>query len=599
MSKPFVLGLLVLSAALTAARDNSRHWIEVRSPGFTIVTNSSEKQGRRIAAQFERMRAVFQQSYPQTGDDPESPVVVLAVKNKDLFRVLEPASYLSDKSLPLHGVFVGDGETNYILMRLDAQAGNPYPVVYHEYTHLFLREADQKLPLWLNEGLAEFYQNTEIYEDHVVLGQPDQQHLMLLREQKLLPLAALFNIDEKSPYYLEEKKGAVFYAECWALTHYLMLQDYAAKTSKVPQYTRLLKDNVDAVTAATRVFGDLRKLQRDLEAYIAQTSFNHFEARISSRIDDSRFQVKSIPVSRAQASEAAFLIASGRADEARSLFPSMRPDEISAAEFTLVPDSAEEVKGQQVQRNLVLQEVPCPLSQILQGARERATEMVDNLQRFTATEAIEHTQYKKNGQARKPTTQLFNYLAEIDQGPSGAFWVEEYRTAKTDIDSPPLSDTGTAAFALIFHPQKIGNFDFQCEGLTTIQGNPAWQLRFQESPDLSKSFHQIRIDRAVFQLRFKGRAWVTKDSFQVLRLQTDLVAPIPQIHLQQEHLEITYAPVDFDRSRFTVWLPDSASMQISYRGRRYRRVHKFSHFQLFLVVTDQTIKDPVPGPGGV
>ena len=599
MSKPFVLGLLVLSAALTAARDNSRHWIEVRSPGFTIVTNSSEKQGRRIAAQFERMRAVFQQSYPQTGDDPESPVVVLAVKNKDLFRVLEPASYLSDKSLPLHGVFVGDGETNYILMRLDAQAGNPYPVVYHEYTHLFLREADQKLPLWLNEGLAEFYQNTEIYEDHVVLGQSDQQHLMLLREQKLLPLPALFNIDEKSPYYLEEKKGAVCYAECWALTHYLMLQDYAAKTSKVPQYTRLLKENVDAVTAATRVFGDFRKLQRALESYIAQTSLNHFEARISSHIDDSRFQVKSIPLSQAQASQAAFLIASGRADEARSLFPSMRPDEISAVESTLGADSPEEVQGQQVQRNHVLQDVPCPLSQILQGARERATEMVDNLQRFTATEAIEHTQYKKNGQARKPTTQLFNYLAEIDQGPSGAFWVEEYRTAKTDIDSPPLSDTGTAAFALIFHPQKIGNFDFQCEGLTTIQGNPAWQLRFQESSDLSKSFHQIRIDRAVFQLRFKGRAWVTKDTFQVLRLQTDLVAPIPKIHLQQEHLEIAYAPVDFDRSRFTVWLPESASMQISYRGRRYRRVHKFSHFQLFLVVTDQTIKDPVPGPGGV
>jgi hypothetical protein len=598
MSKPFVLGLLVLSAALTTARDNSR-WIEVRSPRFTILTDSSEKQGRRIAAQFERMRAVFQQSYPQPGDDPESPVLVLAVNNKDMFRVLEPGTYLSDKSLPLHGLFVRAGETNYILMRLDAQAGNPYPVVYHEYTHLFLREADQKLPLWLNEGLAEFYQNTEIFEDHVVLGEPDQQHLMLLREQQLLPLPVLFNIDEKSPYYLEEKKGAVFYAECWALTHYLMLQDYAAKTSKVPQYTRLLNDNVDAVTAAARVFGDLRKLQRNLESYIAQSTFNHFEARISSHVDDSRFQVKSIPVSQAQASQAAFLIASGRADEAHSLFPSLRPDEISATESTPVADSAEQVEDQQAHRNLVLPDVPCPLPQILQGARERATEMVDNLQRFTAIEAIEHTQFKKNGQARKPTSQLFNYLAEIDQGPSGAFWVEEYRIAKSDADSPPLSDTGTAAFALIFHPQKIGNFDFHCEGLATIQGNPAWQLRFEESPDPTKAFHQIRIDRAVFQLRFKGRAWLTKDTFQVLRLQTDLVAPIPKIQLQQEHLEIAYAPVDFDRSRFTVWLPESASMQISYRGRRYRRVHKFSHFQLFLVVTDQTVKEPVPGPGGV
>ncbi|HEX6823260.1 MAG TPA: hypothetical protein VF123_14475 [Candidatus Sulfotelmatobacter sp.] len=73
----------------------------------------------------------------------------------------------------------------------------------------------------------------------------------------------------------------------------------------------------------------------------------------------------------------------------------------------------------------------------------------------------------------------------------------------------------------------------------------------------------------------------------------------PRLSLQQEHLEIAYAPVDFDRSRFTVWLPESASLQIGYRGRRDRRVHKFSHFQLFLVVTDQTVKEPVPGPGAV
>lgn len=596
MSKRFLVLLPLALASLGWAREHTANWVEVRSPRFTIVTNSSEKQGRRIAVQFERMRAIFQEAYPQLEDDPDAPVVVLAIKSKDQFRALEPSAYASKKALPLHGMFVGGADKNYILMRLDSEAGNPYPVVYHEYTHLFLREADERMPLWLNEGLAEFYQSTEIYDQEVLLGEPNQQHLMFLRQEKLLPLVTLFTVDEKSPYYLEEKKGAVFYAECWALTHYLTLKDYGEKTSKVPQYIALVNENVDPATAAARVFGDLRKLQRSLEIYIEQSSFNHFETRISRRIDDSRYQVKSMTPAQAAAVKAEYLAASGRTEQARALLPTVREQSSLTGGNTALPPSAEAEKAEAVSHQ-VQDEISCPLSRILEGASERATEMVENLQRFTATEKIEHTEFRKNGKARYSANQVFSYVAEIDQA-SGSFWVEEYRSAKTQGEPPPLSDTGTAAFALIFHPQKIGNFEFHCEARTEVNGISAWQLSFEESPDPRKSFHQIRIDRSIYQLRFKGRAWIAADDHQILRLQTDLVAPISQIHLQQEHLDITYAPVDFDKRKLRVWLPENASMQIRYRGHSYQRVHNFSHFQLFLVVTEQTVKEPIPGPGG-
>ena len=66
--------------------------------------------------------------------------------------------------------------------------------------------------------------------------------------------------------------------------------------------------------------------------------------------------------------------------------------------------------------------------------------------------------------------------------------------------------------------------------------------------------------------------WIAVDNYQILRLDTDLIAPLPQIRLKRKHLDISYAPVEFDKHRFTVWLPKSASIQISYRGRRYERV---------------------------
>ena len=107
-------------------------------------------------------------------------------------------------------------------------------------------------------------------------GNPISSISCSLRQEKLLPLEDLIKVDEKSPYYVQQKKGSICCSERWVLTHYLMLGDYAEKTSKVLQYINLVNDDVDPLTAATRVFGNLRKLQRALERYIAQTSFNQF-----------------------------------------------------------------------------------------------------------------------------------------------------------------------------------------------------------------------------------------------------------------------------------------------------------------------------------
>jgi len=74
---------------------------------------------------------------------------------------------------------------------------------------------------------------------------------------------------------------------------------------------------------------------------------------------------------------------------------------------------------------------------------------------------------------------------------------------------------------------------------------------------------------------------------------------MPEIDLEVEHCDISYAPVEFAKNKVRLWLPESASMHISYRGRRYQRVHSFSHFQLFQVDTEQRVKEPIPNPSRV
>jgi len=241
----------------------------------------------------------------------------------------------------------------------------------------------------------------------------------------------------------------------------------------------------------------------------------------------------------------------------------------------------------------------CPLEAMLKGASQHAEELVDNLQRFSAIERIEHVEYGKDGKRRNSQSRIYSYVAQIESNPSGSLRVQEYRESHLELPATPLADTGTSAFALIFHPRHINNFDFRCEGKTELRGIPAWQVRFEEKPDPMKAFHAIKIETSTYPLRFKGRAWLDAKSMQVLRLETDLVAAIQPIQLQLEHLEITYAPVDFRQKKIRLWLPETATLYIGYRGRRYERVHTFSKFQLFSVDTGQSVKEPPttePGP---
>ena len=96
--------------------------------------------------------------------------------------------------------------------------------------------------------------------------------------------------------------------------------------------------------------------------------------------------------------------------------------------------------------------------------------------------------------------------------------MKEYRTAKRQTDPPPLADTGAAALALLFHPRTIGNLEIHCEGRVDLQGMPAWQLRFEEGPDMSKSFSSFRIKDSEYRVRLKGRVWMSADNFQVSRV---------------------------------------------------------------------------------
>ena len=314
------IGLLLALSAGLWARDKGSGWLEVRSPHFTVITDAGAGRGQHVAGQFERLRWVFQSTLPHADLDPANPIVVIAVKDRKDMEALEPEAYLAKGQVSLGGLFSRSTDRNYILVRLDVEGEHPWSFVYHEYTHMVEGNVAEWMPLWLNEGLAQFFENTEVQDKQVLLGQPSVNSLRLLQQNRLIPLPVLFKVDASSPYYHEEEKGDLFYAESWAMTHYLEVADARDHTNRIGRYLTLVSQGTDAATAAGQAFGDLKQLQGALDDYARAGRYTYFQKSTANLpLNEASFTVTPLSVADADAIRADFLAYMSRPDDARAL----------------------------------------------------------------------------------------------------------------------------------------------------------------------------------------------------------------------------------------------------------------------------------------
>jgi tetratricopeptide (TPR) repeat protein len=318
-----IFAALLLTCCLSLATPvlGAKHeiWFEARSPHFVVVSNAGEKQARKTARQFEQIRSVFRQ-YILIASGHSSPVItIFAVKDAHSLRALLPEYWATKGHTHPAGIFFYNLGQFEAAVQLDAQGPNPYEAIYHEYYHSLTLPYFPGLPVWLAEGLADFFGNSEINEKEARLGEPDPNLIEELRENRLIPLDVLFKVDQSSPYYNEQNQTSMFYAESWALTHYLMLGDNGSHKQLLLAYLQGLQQDGTQSAAATKALGDLNKLQKDLERYINGSSFFQVHGPAPAPIPDADLRTREISDAEADAYLGGFAALRGHPQEAKPL----------------------------------------------------------------------------------------------------------------------------------------------------------------------------------------------------------------------------------------------------------------------------------------
>ncbi|HKO61447.1 MAG TPA: tetratricopeptide repeat protein [Pyrinomonadaceae bacterium] len=303
-----LLFIVAVSPSIASAKDT---WISVRSKNFSLVGNASEKQIKQVSARLEQFREMYGNMFPRAVMNTPVPTTVIVFKNDSSYRPFKPNESTA-------GYFQSGDDVNYITLTAEKRGQqDPFTVIFHEYTHLLVNNTLGNIPTWFSEGLAEYYSTVDISDDQkVTLGTPIGSHVYLLREKKMLPLRTLFQVDQKSPYYNEREKQSIFYAESWALVHYLILGNGGARSKQVGAFVDAMNRNVPMEEAFQQSFSmTFENMEKELKDYIKNDRYpvmnGHFERKLGA---DLEMQVAPLSEAQAQAYLGDLLLHSNRVD---------------------------------------------------------------------------------------------------------------------------------------------------------------------------------------------------------------------------------------------------------------------------------------------
>ena len=315
-----LISLIVAAERPVAAKDI---WTSVRSKNFLLVGNANEKDIKQVAVKLEQFRDAVSILFPQMKSSSPVPTTVIVFKNEHSYRPFKLDTTTA-------GYFQPGPDMNYITMTTEMRGEkDAFDIIFHEYMHLLVENSMADAPTWFNEGLAEYYSTFRISDDQkVVVGRPIAHHVFLLRRNKLLPLRTLFQVDHKSPYYNEDNKQSIFYAQSWALMHYLMLNKNTDRPAQVVEFVNLTKQKVPLDQAFKQAFHTtFEAMERDLGDYIQQDRYRVMQGRFERKLEtDIGLQAATLTEAEVQAYLGDLLLHSGRAESEVYLMKALELD---------------------------------------------------------------------------------------------------------------------------------------------------------------------------------------------------------------------------------------------------------------------------------
>jgi tetratricopeptide (TPR) repeat protein len=262
--------VLILTAALPAAAPG--HWLRLDTKQFQILSQTAEAELRNLAGQLETAAGILDALEPGAGGSSNR-VKVFIFRSRSEFE-----QYGASKTPVEAGYHLSSGGGDVIaFFHSGASSG---PVILHEYGHMAMHRAGGRLPLWLDEGLAELYGTIRIRGRQVMWGGPAPQRLSHLDSRRLLEGREFFDA-ARTPRRDADSTAAAFYAQAWAFTHMLRFGS-GYSSGGIQEFRKLLAQNLPEEEAFQRAFRKSRTAALgELPLYLRAAQFTEHPLQVA------------------------------------------------------------------------------------------------------------------------------------------------------------------------------------------------------------------------------------------------------------------------------------------------------------------------------
>ncbi|MDQ6785952.1 MAG: tetratricopeptide repeat protein [Acidobacteriota bacterium] len=310
--------LLVFFAVLPKSVSAKDEWLQVRSKNFNLIGNASEKDIRKVATKLEQFRETFRLLFNKTNLNSAIPTNVVVFKSDSAYKPFKPKRADGKADNFIAGYFQSGEDVNYITLSTEGEDANTFETIFHEYTHSIINTnfGKSEVPPWFNEGLAEYYSTFAIEEDQKVkLGLLINRHLATLQQTKLIPLETLFKISNSALHQNGDHSRSIFYAESWALIHYLI---QSGKAEGLGKFLTLSLKDVSSEKAFQDAFQTTyAQMEKDLKKYVEQNTYKYSLVTLKDKLSFEG-EMQSAPLTEAESNAylGDLLYHTNRADDA-------------------------------------------------------------------------------------------------------------------------------------------------------------------------------------------------------------------------------------------------------------------------------------------
>jgi hypothetical protein len=243
------------------------------------------------------------------------------------------------------------------------------------------------------------------------------------------------------------------------------------------------------------------------------------------------------------------------------------------------------------------------LPAILARVSDNVKALLSNFVNTTALETIEENRKRIYPPSDDSIVQRFHYLMVLkNEGPTTN--LVEYRTdlhGREERPDTPVQDhvktIGFASMPLYFSTERQPLSDYRYLGTQTVDNRLVRVVAFAEHPEPAAALSGIEVQQGYVPALFQGVAWIDADDYQILRVRTDLLAPVLAIGLARETTEVRFQRVHFPKTPAPLWLPEEVDVTIGLQdGITYTNRHRYSAYEIFNVTTNQQVSPPAQSP---